>query len=170
MSSSKHDGSHAVVSAVRDAIPVPALTYQPTDTQREVKAKFWLAFKDNPLCETDAVNPAVIEQLTGVDVQAWSRDKRFWAWFTIKDQVRLNLEIAAERASEMAMMMLDPAHPMNDNARVQLVKYVLEFAGRTPPSRKEIKWADKEVGDMSPEELKALIDKLTAKQLTPSQD
>ncbi len=161
------DTDTSVVAAVRHALPVPALSYQPTDEQRAIKAKFWLEFKRNPLTDTDNVSPALVEQLGGVSVQKWLSDPSFWDWFCVKDQVKVNLEIAAERASELAMFYLDPSVPLNDNARVQLIKYVLEFSGRAPPSRRDIKVLDREIGEMSEDQLQTYIDKQLARKRLP---
>jgi hypothetical protein len=157
----KSPSGRSVVDAVRDALPVPSLAYYPTDAQRELKASFWLAHKKNPLVDDDQITPALVESLTGVSVQCWLSDDKFWSWFSIRDSVKLNLEVAAERASELAMHYMDPSIPFNDNARVQLIKYVLEFAGRAPPLHKVIKWGDKAVADMSENELADYIRKHT---------
>lgn len=158
-----------LVRRIADALPGrPGMAYDPSDDQRKVKAKFWLRFRENPVIDRKDVTPALVEQLTGVSVQAWTKDTGFWDWFNVSDQVKENLEIAAERASELALKFLDPLVPMNDNARVQLIKYVLEFAGRAPPQRKEVKWHDKEIAEMTQEQLDALIARLTSRATPPT--
>ncbi len=152
-----------VIATLRKAVCTPS--YQPSEEQRSLKAQFWIAFKANPLCDVDDITPALVNQLTGVDVQKWLSDDRYWPWMATRDSVKLSLEIAAEKAAEMAIAYLDPSVPMNDNARVQLIKYVLEFSGRSPATRREEKWMDKEVGQLNEEQLDALIAKLTAKRL-----
>lgn len=155
-----------VLAQLREATLVPDLAYHPTEEQRRLKAKFWLAFRNNPITEETMVTPGLVEDMTGKSVQKWLSDPAFWAWFgATKDTTKENLEAAAEKASELAMFYLDPSVPFNDNARVQLIKYVLEFSGRSPPSRKEIKWHDKEIQDLSEEQLDALIAKLTKRAL-----
>ena len=156
----------AIVASVREATLIPAVSYPATEEQRRVKAKFWIEFRANPLVDKDAVTPNHILDLVGYDVSKWMGDSRFWSWFaSTNDTIKENLEIAAEKASELALYYLDPSTFLNDNARVQLIKYVLEFAGRTPPTRKEIKWHDKEIADLSHDQLDALISKL---QKTPT--
>lgn len=162
------DDAQALVAAVREATLQPHLQYHPTPEQRELKARFWLEFRQNPIVDDTDVTPALVEDVLGRSVQGWLTDPKFWTWFSSKDTVRKNLEIAAEQASEWAMLALDPAFPLNDNARVQLVKYVLEFSGRSPPSRKEIKWADRDVAALNEDELNALIEKLSRKALKES--
>jgi hypothetical protein len=152
----------AVLAAVRDGLPAIPLEPTWTEEQRQLKARFWLLFKQNPMTDRDDVTPALVEQVTGKSVHRWLADPKFWAWFTTKDSVKQGLEVAAEKAAELAILYLDPTIPFNDNARVQLIKYVLEFSGRSPPSRKEIKWHDKEIADLTPEQLDALIVKLSS--------
>lgn len=155
-------GPADVLAAVREGIPLAMPTEYPRATaeQRHVKARFWLSFKDNPLTDIKDVTPALVEELTGKSVQKWcSQDVAFWPWFSSKQSTAIGLEIAAERATELCNFYLDPAVPFNDNARVSLIKLVLEYSGRTPPTRREIKWQDKSVGEMTPDELDAYLKK-----------
>ena len=149
----------AVLAAVREGLPAIPVEPSWTDEQRQLKARFWLQHKQNPLNDKDDITPIMVEQATGKSVRKWLDDSAFWAWFATRDSVKQGLEVAAEKAAELAILYLDPSVPFNDNARVQLIKYVLEFSGRTPPSRKEIKWHDKEIADMTPEQLDAFIAK-----------
>ncbi len=151
----------SIVGAIGRAL---GTVHNPSDDERTLKARFWLKFRENPIIDSDDVTAALVAQLTGDEsIHEYVKVKGFWAWFNVKDQVKENLEIAAERASELALAMLDPMYKCNDNARVQLVKYVLEFAGRAPATRKEVKWADKDINEMSSEQLDALISKMTAR-------
>ena len=163
--SKKNDG--ALVSSLGKEL---ACLVEPTWTreQLKLKAKFWLAFKSNPLQGEEDVSPALVEELTGTSVQQWLSDPQFWPWFSTRDEVKENLEVAAMKAAELAVYYLDPSVPFNDNARTQLIKYVLEFSGRSPPSRKEIKWHDREVADLTPDQLDALIENLLKKQKLPA--
>lgn len=131
-----------------------------TEEQRQLKSRFWLAMRANPIAEDTQVSPALVEQLTGKSVQKWLSDERFWPWFSTKDSTKQYLEVAAEKAAELALFYLNPAVPFNDNARTSLIKIVLEYSGRTPPSTKVVKWQDKEIGDLSEDQLNAFIDKL----------
>ena len=151
----------AIVTSVREGmLTLPG--YPANDEQREVKSRFWTAFKANPLVDERDVTPALGEELTGQSVAGWVSDKRFWPWFVTRQQTEIWLEAAAERAAALALFYLDPAVPMNDNARVSLIKAVLEFSGRNPPTRREIKWADREIATASAEELDAMAEKLSS--------
>lgn len=150
----------AVLAAVRDGLPAIPVHPSWSEEQRQFKARFWLKFKQTPLIDAEDVTPALVEQLMGKPIPLhWRDDRSWWPWFGTKDSVKQGLEVAAEKAAELAILYLDPTVPFNDNARVQLIKYVLEFSGRTPPSRKEIKWHDKEIADMTPDQLEAYIEK-----------
>lgn len=156
-----------VVKVVREATLSPQLSYYPTEEQRLVKARFWKAFKANPLTDVVQISPAQVEEMTGHSVQKWLGDKAFWPWFSrSKDTTGEYLEVAAEKAGELAMHFLNPAIEFNDNARVALMKLVLEYSGRAPASRKEVKWHDKEVAELNEDQLDALIDKLSRKKLS----
>ena len=163
----KPRADQTVAAALRTVELYPASAYIATQEQQRLKASFWLAFKSNPIADVDSISPALVEQLTGKSVQSWLSNPAFWEWFKVKNEVVENLEVAAMRAAELAIHYLDPSVPMNDNARVALMKLVLEFSGRTPPARKEIKWLDKEVADLSPEQLDALIAKLSSQKKLP---
>lgn len=155
------DEALKLVDSVRDVTLLPQVAYRPNDDQRELKAKFWLDFKQNPLVDTADVSPALVEELTGKPIDHWLKLPGFWDWFksSTTDTTKRYLEVAAEKAAEMAIMMLDPATPLNDNARVQLIKYVLEFSGRSPPQRRDVKWLDREIQDLDAKQLDDLIAK-----------
>ena len=137
----------------------------PSEEQRHLKSRFWLALRSNPIADDSEVSPALVEQMTGKSVQKWLGDDRFWPWFSTKDSTKVHLEHAAEKASELAMYYLNPAVPMNDNARVSLIKTVLEFSGRTPPTTKVVKWQDADVASMSEDQLRAFVDKMVESQV-----
>jgi hypothetical protein len=153
----------AIVGAVRDGL---ARQFLPTSEQLNAKAKFWIAFRQNPVVDERDVTPAMVEDLLGRPIQSWLAEPKFWEWWSERDTAGRQIQVAAEKAAELAVYYLDPSVPLNDNARIQLIKYVLEFSGRTPPSRREIRWADKEVAELSERELDELINKLSQKRLT----
>lgn len=146
----------------------PWAEFPASDEQRAIKAKFWLTLKANPIVDEKDVTPSLVEELIGKSVTQWTASPEFWTWFKDKDTTKASLEVAAEKAAELAVFYLNPAVPFNDNARVQLIKYVLEFSGRSPPSRKEIKWQDKDIAGLNEEQLIALIEKMTGTSLAKS--
>lgn len=161
-----------LIGAVKDAMVLPQVLFVPTPEQRELKAKFWLEFLANPIIDNTDISPLVVEEYLGRPISAWMKQPNFWQWFKSRDMTKRYLEIAAEKACELAIMYLDPAIPMQDSARVNLMKIVLEFAGRTPPVRKEIKWQDQDVASLDDQQLDALIAKLSrkaAKNLEPKE-
>ncbi len=148
---------------------VPGFNYAPTDDIRALKSRFWLLFKANQICDEDQITPAVVEEVTGRSLKGHMGHPAFWGWFSNQRVTEIMIEMAAERASETALRMLDPSFPLNDNARVQLIKYVLEFSGRSPPTRRDVKWLDKEVGALDEKDLDAMIEKhLARRALKPS--
>ncbi len=159
---------HAL-ALVKQATLLPEVMFIPSAEQRELKAKFWIEFRANPIADDADVTPALVEEILGHSIAGWLRQKHFWQWWSARDITKRYLEVGAEKAVEMALMYLDPAVPMQDSARVNLIKLVLEYAGKTPPVRKEIKWADRDIADLSDEQLDALIEKLSRKKLKPVQ-
>ncbi len=154
-----------VLAAIGKGLPDHRLSLTPgydeaTDEQRQLKSRFWLALRSNPIAEDTEVSPALVQQLTGRSVQKWLSNENFWPWFATRDTTRQYLEVSAEKAAELAMFYLNPAVPFNDNARVSLIKIVLEYSGRTPPSTKVVKWQDADVANMSEDQLNAFIDKM----------
>lgn len=170
MSKRARDDGSALVSALRNAEMASHVMFQPSHEQRQLKSKFWIDFKSNPIADDRDVTPALVEEVLGRDIRGWLSQPQFWPWFSTRDSTKQFLEVAAEKAAEMAIMLLDPSTPLQDNARVQLIKIVLDFSGRAPASRKEIKWADREVENLSESELDSLIDKLTKKQLSNTKE
>ena len=155
------------LAAMRSAMPVLLAhgEYQADNKLRQLKARFWQLFNSNPLVDVKDITPALAEDLLGKSLKGHLSDPRFWPWFSTKDSAKQNLEVCAERATELALYYLDPAIPLQDSARINLIKIVLEFSGRTPPARKEIKWQDREIGDLSQEDLDAFIQKEVDRQV-----
>lgn len=160
------DQGLAALTAIRGATLLPEVLFNPTEEQRELKAKFWFEYNANPLIDDDQITPTVVSDVLGRDISSWTKQPHFWDWFKSRDIVKRRLEVAAEKASELAIALLDPSVPMQDSARVNLIKIVLEFAGRTPPVRKETKWHDKEIGELDDQQLDALIEKMIAQSST----
>lgn len=145
---------------------VPGFAYVPTDKDRALKAQFWSKFKQNPIVDEADVTPELVKRYTGRDISGLMKHPDFWVWFSNSRTTEQLLEMAAERGAAMAVRMLDPSVVMNDNARVQLIKIVMDYSGRTPPSHKVIKWADRDVAALDEDQLDELIAKLSKKRKT----
>jgi hypothetical protein len=156
--------SAAAATADDNVEGVPGFQYAPTDDMRALKSRFWHRFKQNPLIDEEDVTPALVEQLTGRSVQGFTNHPGFWPWFSNTKVTEILIEMAAERAAQTALGMLDPSFPLNDNARVQLIKYVLEFSGRSTQQRSIEKWMDKDVANADEKMLDEMIERHLARK------
>lgn len=136
---------------------VEDITFLPSPEQRKAKAAFWASYSENPLVGLDV--------LTVSDAVTLSRDRRvrsWWSlpsfreWFLNQDEFRQRLEYLANLALDTAeSILLDTkAHP---SARANMVKLVIEAAGRMPNKFAKEKYIDERIGSMDRKQLEEYI-------------
>lgn len=150
---------------VSPTVQVLAATgFQPSQLQREIKARFWARAKDNPLVDPASLShqqAALIAQHTSLP--QWLSSPEFAAWFFNKDSARHRLEAGVEVAIERLVEIVrsrdvGPKGEVTAASQVNAAKLLLEFAGYAPPSRKEVIFKDKDILEMDEQKLRAFID------------
>lgn len=142
------------IAQIQDVIQKSA-GFAPTEEQFMAKARFWRRVAANPLqSETvQALLPSDIATTAGDPrVERWWSNVKFQQWFLDKDFVENGFRALAEMAiSVLSDMLRDTA--MDAKARVQVMKLIFEHSEYRPASKKEVKWADQEIGALTPEEV-----------------
>lgn len=141
---------------------------EPSESQLLAKSRFWRKMAENPLFDADKVTAAKVEQLTGSSqIKKWWGDPMFRDWFLDKDFVYHGLQMLAEKGIKALYEILDDPKTSAKEKGLAAIK-ALELAGYKPAARREVKWADKGIGDMDANQLREFIAKNT-KDVTPNE-
>lgn len=137
------------------------LVFLPSPKHRQVKSKFWTRY-DSLNIDPDQISAAAVVDITGEPaVSRWWHVPGFKAWFLNEDEARERLEylymLALDSAEEV---LLNPE--AQANAKVQMVKVIAQLAGKEPKGEK---YADEDIQRLSPEKLRAYIEKTAPRLL-----
>ncbi len=134
------------------------ILYRPSDADCKVKARFWSRFEPGPLLTYNNITPELVIKLTGVTsiTQNWYKPG-FKAWFLNKDEAREKLEYLFMKSLDAAEQIITNEE-LQPSARVNMIKIIAELAAKFP-TKKEEKYADKDINDMNESELKAYLDR-----------
>lgn len=137
----------------------------PSPSQRACKAKFWKRMDfDFQLAEKITLAGA-IQVTRNSELNRWWGQDGFQEWF-------LNRDEASERIEYLYMLWMDKAEELllnpdaNHNAIVQIGKIIAQLSGRD----QQEKYADDNIQKMSPQQLKAFIEKFAPRLLNSVKD
>lgn len=133
--------------------------FQPTDSQRKLKAKFWALYADAPhIQEKPSLEYSI--RLTG-DL----RLEKYWQQPGFKEWL-LNDKESAEKLSYLYFLALDgleelllSTDPKMASARVQAIRLVAELGDRMPGKAAEGRFLDSDIGRMDRRQLKEFVAK-----------
>lgn len=146
---------------VQDAVRALDLLYCPADDERRLKAQFYAALEENPVCDRDEVTVAAVIQLTGDGrVSAWWGKPGFREWFCNKDEFKAKCDFALDLLLDSFVEIARSDDPKSFGAKVQAAKLLAELRGHTGKGVKT-KVLDGEI-PTDPDELEAYVDKLEA--------
>lgn len=133
------------------------LIFQPTSSQREVKAAFWAVYRDNPISDIRKISMADALQVTDdARLKSWWSTAGFKEWFTDQDEFRKRLELAGDLAVEALIGILqDPTAKGSD--RTKAAQLALQVRDKTLSEAKEDKYADEAISRMTEQELELFI-------------
>lgn len=135
------------------------LGFQPEPDHRRVKAAFWAKFYEDPKMDRDRVTLAAVQQyLPDYRLRKWWSMPGFKEWFTNKDEWRQKQEYLVMLAQDEAERILLDRNA-NANAKVGLIKFLVESIGRASPKMKEVKMLDDAIHKMTPEQLEEFVKK-----------
>lgn len=162
------------VSFSAEAKPVPAsevgalaeavgAMFSPTADQRKVKARFWTLMQSAPFgTRPDKMGPEEIVRKTRTPALSnWWKTPGFKEWFLNNTEHQERLEYLFDLALSAAEDILRNDDPKAQSARVNMVKTVAELA-RKMPSKQQTVVLDREVANMSEDQLREFIAKAKA--------
>lgn len=129
--------------------------YHPSSTERKLKARFWTVWNDGITKGTPTIEDYF--RITG-DKESKASDGGFVAWV-------LNAKEAAEMLHYLGHLNLQLAEEMlvdedvKTGDKIKVMSLVNDLIKSTAPKAQK-EFADKQLADMTPEQLKAFIAKL----------
>lgn len=139
------------------------LTYMPSNAQRESKAAFWEAWRDDPGVGKDDLTPAAVIQETGDKrINVWWKIPLFRDWF-LNDESFIHKTIAngEKGIGILTDIMDDPetSPSLKMKAAIASIEALNKYRSRTAAE----KFADKALNEASPEDLDRMIDNFEKK-------
>lgn len=140
---------------------------RPTRAQSRAKAAFHAKVQSNPLISGNlsTISDRKIAQMAGVaDISKWMAQDGFREWFLNGDFNKELLESAVQTAIMEAISILEMPSDGEKGSpkpsdKIAAMKTILEYAGYAPQKKSEVVYQDKEIGDMSEEQLDKYLDK-----------
>lgn len=154
------------------------LTFNPTKSQRMLKAKFWNYVSTNFTLNkkpSEMTNEDIGRIVESSSFANYCAEPGFKDWFMNRHTAQQKLEYLFDLSMDAAEQVLLSDDPKTATAKVQLFRVIAEL-GRKMPSKSEEKFADEDINRMSPEELRSFLEKngISVKQETtltlPSDD
>jgi len=135
------------------------LSFEPSPAQRKLKAKYWLAVRDYPGSAADKLSCAEAMRVTNDGrLERWWKSPGFAQWFRGRDEFRERTEYLCQLALDTAEQVLLSDDPKAINAKVSMIKVLLEAGGKITKS-KEIKLLDESVSKMNKPQLEEYLRK-----------
>lgn len=137
------------------------LVFVPSPLQRKAKASYWSVVSSNPLLDTDReLTLAQIQQVVNdARLDKWWSEPGFKDWFANKDEFRQKLEYLCMLAQDTAEEILISEDPRSVNAKVSLIKVLLEAGGKVAPRQKEVKYLDEQINKMDIKQIEEVLKK-----------
>lgn len=134
--------------------------FSPSADQRKIKARFWTLMQSAPFgTRPDKMGPEEIIRKTRTPALSnWWKVPGFKEWFLNHTEHQERLEYLFDLALSAAEEILMNDDPKAQSARVNMVKTISELA-RKMPTKQQTVVLDKEVANMTEEQLREFIAK-----------
>jgi hypothetical protein len=140
------------------------LIYYPRAAQREIKARFWEAWRVDPTVEAECVTSAEIVQETGESkVHSWWREYGFKEWFLNHESFVHKTISNGERGLDIIQEIMDDPRVRPD-LRLKAAQISIDALTKFRDKTAVEKFADKDLAELSSEELDDRIKRLEARK------
>ena len=120
------------IASVAPAVQALEALYQPSDAERRLKASFFAALEDNPVCDRKGVTAAAVELLTndsGIH-RLWGRP-RFKEWFTNTSEFAAKCDYVLDQLLDSFEAIALSDDPKSYGAKVSAAKLLADLRGHT---------------------------------------
>ena len=138
------------------------LLFKPMPQQRQAKATFWTFVNDSMggLSPEDITLAKALQITNDNRLNKWWKVPGFSEWFSNKDEFRQRLEYLANLALDKVEDIILADDPKLTSAQVNIIKCLMEVAGKVPARVKEVKYLDEAVSRMDKRQLEAFLKQL----------
>ena len=149
--------SKAKKSSVNETAQVLGQAFRPLPSQRQAKTRYWALVSEQALVEDlDGHDPYELARtLQCPPLPAWLENPQFRVWFGNKHEHLQRIEYLFDLALDAAEQILQNEDPKAQSARVTMIKVLADLANK----RRTEKVADVSINQMTPDQLRAYIEK-----------
>jgi hypothetical protein len=158
--------SKAAKPSVDETAKILGQAFRPLPMQRQAKTRYWALVSEQALLEDlDSHDPYELARtLQCPALPAWLQNPQFRVWFGNKHEHLQRIEYLFDLALDAAEQILQNEDPKAQSARVAMIKVLSDLANK----RRTEKVADTQINQMTPEQLRAYIEKQAPILLTTS--
>jgi hypothetical protein len=158
--------SKSAKASVGNTAQILGQAFRPLPMQRQAKTRYWALVSEQALLEElDAHDPYELARtLQCPALPAWLENPQFRVWFGNKHEHLQRIEYLFDLALDAAEQILQNEDPKAQSARVAMIKTLSDLANK----RRTEKIADTQINQMTPEQLRAYIEKQAPVLLTSS--
>ena len=145
------------------ALSVSEIIYVPRQAQRELKARYWEAWKEDPTVEAHLVTPAAIIEETGDGrITKWWSKVGFKDWFLNQETFLYKTIANGERGLEIIQELMEDEN-LNPALRLKAAQISVDSLVKLRERTAVEKFADAELNKLSADELDDRIKRLETK-------
>lgn len=138
------------------------LTLTISPAQREAKAAFWVVAADTPMVDPAEITLAAAQQICpDTRLKHWWSIPGFQEWFCNQSEWRQRVEYLVNKGLDAIEEVLDDPEAA-PSARVKAFEVLARLSSKEPARVKEVRFADAAINEMSPEKLRAFIERQSA--------
>jgi len=142
--------------------------FRPSPAQRQAKTRYWALVSEQAIADDqDGIDPYELgKTLQCSALPHWWENNHFRVWFSNRHEHLQRIEYLFDLALDAAEQILQNEDPKAQSARVTMIKILADLANK----RKAERIADASINQMTPEQLRAYIEKQAPVLLTKGED
>jgi hypothetical protein len=153
---------------VANSLDLEHVSFNASEEQQLVKARFWEAVKESPVLEaTDMSVESMCRLAGGNKLRRWLQEGAFRSWFFNENAAAQKIQAAAEVAVDTIIGIMH-SEDSSASTKLKAALNLIEFAGLRPAKKIEAKVSDADVENMSEDELRSFIFKSVEKLKIPA--
>lgn len=158
--------SKAAKPSVDDAAKILGQAFRPLPMQRQAKTRYWALVSEQALIDDLEMHDPyeLARTLQCPALPAWLQNPQFRIWFGNRHEHLQRIEYLFDLALDAAEQILQNEDPKAQSARVAMIKILSDLSNK----RRTEKVADTQINQMTPEQLRAYIEKQAPILLTTS--